>query len=72
MCELTDWIPCTIPPVRAGDYDVQRRNMDGSIKDERRCKWSRKRGRFEHNMGWPIAIIDTQDYWRGLTQRSES
>lgn len=68
MSKVTEWIPCTTPPVRKGAYDVQRRNMDGSVKDEIRAIWKPGKRRFEHRKGWHIAVIDTQDYWRGLAE----
>lgn len=66
MSEVTDWVPCTTPPVRAGKYDIQRRDALGNVVDERRCRWSPQKAAFMHPKGWKMAIIETQDYWRGL------
>ena len=66
MSKVTDWIPCTTQPSRAGFYDLKRRTAHGEKLDVRRVKWSKKRREFTHKKGWPIPVIDTQDFWRGL------
>jgi hypothetical protein len=63
---LTEWIPCTTPPVRDGWYDLERRLSDGSVI--RRAE----RVRFA-NGEWDRESCDSKtgvwvgmDYWRGV------
>jgi hypothetical protein len=63
---VTDWIPCTTPPVRDGWYDVERFNFFDQI-------WKTERVRFCVEAGWDrrssdsgIVVWASSDYWRGV------
>lgn len=64
---LTDWYPCTTPPVRDGWYDLSRRLNDGS------CIQPVERVRFVNGeWDWKaskskISVWVGMDYWRGVT-----
>jgi hypothetical protein len=67
---LSNWIPCTTPPVRDGWYDVHR-NMNLPLSQPI------ERVRF-HNGSWDresckskVAIWSGYDYWRGVTEESK-
>lgn len=66
--ELTDFMPCTTPPVRDGWYDLERRLNDGSVIK------SVERVRFQDG-SWDRLSCESQmavwvgmDYWRGVTK----
>jgi hypothetical protein len=68
---LTDWIPCTTPPVHDGWYDVQRKGFFGTLLR------GVERVRFQYG-SWDqesckskIAVWTDVDYWRGVTEESK-
>lgn len=73
--ELTDWIPCSTPPVRTGWYHVERRLNNGRpVFRAERVFFEKKK-----NGGWDresctsnLAIWVSTDYWRGIKQSKES
>ena len=68
MEALTDWYPCTIKPQREGCYEVKRVKLDGTVLDQKRAYFgSLFDGRRRES--WSIAVIDTQDFWRGLAKK---
>jgi hypothetical protein len=68
---LTDWMPCTTPPVRDGWYDVQRRLSDGSfIQPAERVRFAN--GKWDRMASESKASVWTSmDYWRGVTEESK-
>lgn len=66
--ELTPWFSCTIKPQREGCYEVKRVRLNGMVLDQKRAYFgSTFDGR--RRQTWSIAIIDTQDFWRGLAKK---
>lgn len=68
---LTDWMPCTTPPVREGWYDLERRLGDGSvIQLAERVRFAN--GEWDHMASESKRSIWTSmDYWRGVTGDSK-
>lgn len=63
---VTDWYPCTVKPKRKGFYEVKRMRLDGTTLDHKRHYFGVK---WKNGNGWISAIIETQDFWRGLAKK---
>jgi hypothetical protein len=61
---LTDWIPCTTPPIRDGWYDVERRSFDKVVYHAERVRYAGGWDRDSSITGMPVWV--SQDYWRGV------
>jgi hypothetical protein len=68
--EVTDWMPMSMTPVRAGCYEVERRWSDGTVYDVKRYWWNGSRFVLSDGSDFRAPIIDCQDVWRGLTRKA--
>jgi hypothetical protein len=67
--QVTDWMPMSMSPVRAGLYEIELRCEDGTAYGIKRYYWwngSRFVLSDDSEIGAPI--IDCQDVWRGLKE----
>lgn len=76
--ELTGWIPCTLPPVRDGWYDVQRGMRSIEVGFNRQLLGPVERVRFKDG-AWDresceskIGVWVSWDCWRGVTNPQEA
>jgi hypothetical protein len=63
---LTEWIPCTAPPVRYGWYEVRRQLSDG-----RYLLWAERVGFGPFGWIWDntdskMPVWVSYDFWRGV------
>jgi hypothetical protein len=67
---LTDWISCTTPPVREGEYEIQMTYANGTAFQVRRYYWRLGDFRLSERDMIRAPVIYSQDKWRGLAEEA--